>query len=210
MGFLGGVGKVASGLVKGVTGQGGADAANKGAQVQTRYLQKGVDALNSAYKDQQALLNPHLQMGNNALNSYGRLLGIGTGDGLPDYSGFINSPGRQFMLDEGENALSRMQSARGSYFSGGAGRELMRFNSGLADQTFNQYADRLGSLGSLGPQTANLLSGYRGDQARGIAGLYGNIGDARASGYVGAANSYAGAANNLLKMGMSAFTGGLL
>jgi hypothetical protein len=200
--------KGATGLVGGFTGYGGASAAGKAADAQTKGMRQGIEALNKTYADQRALLDPQLALGNKALTAYGNLLGIGTANGLPDYSGFQNQPGYKFMQEEGENALARMQSARGNLFSGGAGRELMRYNTGLADQTYNQYADRLGAFSSLGPQTANLLSGYRGQLGSGLASLYTGIGDARAAGKIGASNSYSNAAANLLNFGSSFFGGG--
>lgn len=209
MGLFSGVKKVAkgaSGFAGGFLGFGGADAAGDAADAQQKYLQRGIDALNSAYADQKNLLNPQMVWGMKGLDAYGNLLGLG--DKPADYSVFRNQPGYQFAQDEGERALGRAQAARGSYFSGGAGRELMKFNSGLADQAYQSYMNRLGSFANLGPQTANALAGYRGQQGQGTANLLSGIGDARASGYVGAANSYGGAVANLLNFGSSILGGG--
>lgn len=215
MGLFKKIKKAAGGIVGGLTGIGGADAAGKGSKAQTRYLKEGLAELDRSYQDQLGFLGPQQALGNNALNLYGGLLGVNTGAnggaGMPDYSSFFKSPGYQFQLEEGENAIGRMQSARGNLFSGGAGRELASFNSGLASQGYNDYANRLGAFANLGPQTNNLLAGYRGNLGSSKANLLAGIGDAKAAGYVGAANSYSNAAGNLLNFGSSfinPFSGG--
>lgn len=57
-------------------------------------------------------------------------------------AGFETSPGYQFRLKEGENALARAQGARGKLFSGDAIKEAMQFGQGLASDEYNTYMSR--------------------------------------------------------------------
>lgn len=207
MGILKKIKRAASGLIGGVTGMGGADAAKDASRAQQAGLREAIGTYNTTYDQQAAMLQPQQQIGNNALNMYAGLLGVGTGANgnasAPDYSAFFQSPGYQFQQEQGEQTLGRAQSARGNLFSGGAGKELMRFNNGLAAQGYNDYANRLGQFANLGPQTNNLLSGYLGQRGASIGAAQSGIGDARASGYVNSANSYNNAAGNLLNFATS-------
>ncbi len=212
MGLLGKIKKVgSSGLIGGLTGAGGARAARRGARAQQQALRQGINTLDETYDDQFNLLNPQAQIGNQALAQYGQLFGIGTGangaNGAPDYSQFFESPGYQFTQQQGEQGIGRMQSARGNLFSGGAGKELNEYNNGLASQGYNDYANRLGAFANLGPQTNQLIAGYMGQRGQGVANLQSGIGDARASGIVGAANSYSNAASNILNFVSSIYGG---
>lgn len=64
---------------------------------------------------------------------------------LPEgrYGGFQQTPGYQFVLDEGLRARDKMAASRGRYFSGGTGRELERYAQGVASQEYDNYFRRL-------------------------------------------------------------------
>lgn len=206
MGLLSSVKKVGGGLLGGVTGQGGADAASDAAAAQERFIREGIGALDTSYKNQQGLLNPFLQTGTNALNSYAGLLGLN--GGVPDYSGFKDSPDYKFALEQGQMGMDRAASAGGNLFSGNRLLEASRFNQGLATQNYQNYANRLGSLANLGPAMATQLSGYQGQLGQNKANMLSQIGDARAGGYLGQANSYSNAASNLMNFVGSFYGGG--
>lgn len=57
-------------------------------------------------------------------------------------AGFQTSPGYQFRVKEGENALARLQGARGKLFSGDAIKEAQQFGQGLASDEYNTYMNR--------------------------------------------------------------------
>lgn len=206
MGFFSSVKKVGGGLLGGITGQGGADAAGDAAAQQERFIREGIGALDQSYKNQLSLLQPYLQTGDKALSTYSSLLGL---DGAPvDYSAFENLPEYQFALQQGQLGIDRAAAAGGNLFAGGRLKEAAAFNSGLASQNFNSYANRLSALANLGPQTAGMLSGYQGNLGQNKANMLASIGDARAGGYLGAANSYSNAASNLLNFAGGFFGGG--
>lgn len=125
--------------------------------------------------------------------------GFGTGSGgTPNYANFFTSPDYQFALQQGQLGLDRTAAAGGNLFSGGRMKEAAQFNQGLASQQFNNYTNRLASLAGVGQtatqSTNNALSGAGNTVGNSLL----NMGDARASGYLGAYGAQQGGMNNAL------------
>ena len=123
-----------------------------------------------------------------------------------------NEPGYQFTQQQGEQAIERASAASGGAFTGGEAKSLDAFNTGLADQTyqnvynralstfqtqFNTYNtnqanlyNKLASTSGLGQTTATQL-GQLGQQAATAEGNDLTSGAAAtAGGIVGSANAY--------------------
>jgi len=114
------------------------------------------------------------------------------------YGGFYASPGYQFRFDEGARAYDRSAAARGQLLSGAQVKAQTRYGQGVASDEFGNYTNRLAAIAGLG-QTANGMaqnaaSNYGNQAAQGIM----DQGMARASGYLGVANTIGSAANGLL------------
>jgi hypothetical protein len=131
-------------------------------------------------------------------------------------AGDWKDPGYDFRMAEGQKALERSASARGSLLSGGALKSLTRYSQGVASDeydksftrafnTFNandtNLFNRLSLLAGNGQQATvqmgNLGANYAGSvgdnlaRAAAAGGEYATQGaNARASGYVGAANAW--------------------
>lgn len=67
---------------------------------------------------------------------------------------FQKSPGYQFRLDQGKQALERSQSARGGLLGGRALKELEQYSQGIASDEYGNYIGQLQGLYSSG-QTAS-------------------------------------------------------
>jgi hypothetical protein len=114
------------------------------------------------------------------------------------YGGFYASPGYQFRLDEGTRALDRSAAARGMLLSGAQVKAQTRYGQGVASDEFNSYANRLAAIAGLG-QTANQnVSGAAGQYGVNAANAAMNTGYARASGYMGTANTIGSIANGVM------------
>lgn len=104
-----------------------------------------------------------------------------------------STPGYQFAAEEGMQDIERSAAARGGLNSGGTLRALSRYRTGLADQTFNNYLNRLFSVAGLG-QSATGQIGAAGQATGGnIAQNLSNIGAARSSGYANQGNIWGNA-----------------
>ena len=100
-------------------------------------------------------------------------------------------------------ALERSAAARGGLMSGGTGKALQRFGQEMGSQeyqnAFNRYqAERqarlnpLQSLAGVGQTAAQNLAGQAGQFGSNLAETMGAGAQARASGYMGAANAITG------------------
>ncbi len=122
----------------------------------------------------------------------------GSGAG-PDYSPFYKSPGYDFRLQEGINAIDKSAAAKGSLFSGGTGRELTRYGQGLATQEFNSYANRLASMAGLGQTATGNTAQLGSNAANQVGGLSNSLGQTIMSGGQAQASGIAGGSNAMMQ-----------
>lgn len=164
------------------------DAADTTAQAASQAGQQQLAMFNQSRAD----LLPYRETGNQALFALADIYGVPRPDGTGGFTqgrGFEGTPGYQFQMQEGINALDRSAAAKGRLNSGATMRAAERYGSGLAAGEFNNYANRLASLANVG-QTATNNTAALGTQA---ANNYGNAlmagGNARASGYTNQAGA---------------------
>lgn len=130
---------------------------------------------------------------------------------------FQSSPGYQFQLNQGTNALEKSMASRGLLESGSFAKELDNYSQGLANQdwnnylnratgTFSNYQNQLSGLAGMGAQTSGLLSNMAVGQGSNLANLGMNYAN-NAGNIYGALGT--GAANSLLAQG-GALAGGLI
>lgn len=142
-----------------------------GAYLSNQQAKKQQRAYNDMYSQQQAflreqqnLLNPYTQAGNQALNPLTALLTGYNQQGqqltpAQRMGYFQESPGYQFRLEQGQNALNRLANARGQLFSGEQTRATERFAQGLASEEYDNFINRLMGLSNTGLQAANSQAG---------------------------------------------------
>ena len=125
--------------------------------------------------------------------------------------GFLNSAQYQFLQKQGQQALDRSAAARGMGYSGAQMKAAQQFGQGLASQQydkeydraaqeFGNYYNRLAALAQGGQQAATTASQLGGQYGQNVGGTLGSLstqlqnnigqlGNARASGYIGQANA---------------------
>ena len=113
---------------------------------------------------------------------------------------FKTDPGYAFRFKEGMRALDRGAAARGGLLSGGYARKAIRYGQDYASGEYTNVYNRIANIAGLG-QTANqtnanaaLYTGANMGTAAAQAGY------ARASGYQGASNAWANAANQVAQL----------
>ena len=134
------------------------------------------DALEAAGAKAEGVLNPYLQTGNAANSKLGGYLGLG-GAGGSAADILAASPGYQFQLDQGNQALDRQQAAKGNFFSGSALKASQDYAQGLANQTANDYYSKLAAASGAGQQAATSTTD-----------LYGSLGTAKAGAGISSSN----------------------
>lgn len=118
-----------------------------------------------------ATMSPFTTAGQLAQDRLSALLGLGGETDEEILKALQSSPGYQFRLEQGQQALDRSLAARGVLLSGRALIESQRMGQGLADQTYNDYLRSLQQQISTGLQAAG-----------GTAGLQTALGDIRGAG----------------------------
>lgn len=114
-------------------------------------------------------------------------LGLNGADGNATATGaFQTNPGYDFQRDQGLQALDRRASAAGRFQSGNADIDAMTYATGLADQSYNSWLDRLtgasntalagqtgalNNLANLATGTATQRLGLAGDVSSGLLGV---------------------------------------
>jgi len=178
----------------------GAYSSNKAAKAQERAAREGAAAEERMFNKQVALQQPMIDVRNNMLPEL-----IEASRYTPfDYNAYQNDPGVGFRFREGLKALDRSAAARGGLLGGNQLRGVTQFGQELASQeygnAFNRYqaerAARLNPLQSLvgmGQTSANTIGSAAGQYGQNMAANAAQMGNIRASGYVGQANALTGA-----------------
>lgn len=185
----------------------GASAQKSAAKIQADAATKQADAIRysadqtrAQYERTRSDLMPYMTAGTESLQSLvGKLkdgsLGAAYGQTFkaPTADEARQTPGYQFTQGEGEKGIQRAASAAGGAFTGGTLKDLMKYDTGLADATYNDTF-----LRSLQQYNTNYNT-WSNDQTRGYNFLSGvaNLGETASaqSGSLGATNQ--GQVNNL-------------
>ena len=188
-----------------------AKAAQNASQQQIAYQQQ-------ALQQMQQNLAPYQAIGTSVLpqlltslgyqgqfGSNGQLTGV-SGQGFQfNPSNLENTPGYQFTLGQGLNAVNNQQSAMGLNNSGAQGKALANYATGLAQNTYNQqYQNALNTYQTNASQLGGLLNlGQHAAAGVGNAAYnaYGAMGNAASAGTVAAGNATSNAFNSLLGLG---------
>lgn len=106
------------------------------------------------------LAQREIDIGNQGLNNQAALAGLRGNEAQGQaFQNFQQSPGQQFLVDEGERALTRNASALGGLGGGNVRRALVQFGQGNAATDFgNQFARGQQVLGSQQGSASNLAN----------------------------------------------------
>jgi hypothetical protein len=182
---------------------------NKAAKAQTHAADQQVAEFRRQYDTSRADLAPWRETGASALSKLAGMYGVGSGTtstagaagsaaGDPAYGGFFTSPGYQFRLDQGNQAVQRSAAARGQLGSGATMKAIDRYSQGLASSEYQNFSDRLAQIAGFGQNATNATVAAGESATAGIAGAYGRAGDARASSYANTGSAINGTINNAL------------
>lgn len=217
-------GAVANGII-------GSKAAGSAASTEANAYNQASGVEQSMFDQTQQNLQPFISGGTNALTSLQKLLNIGpgttgnatnpilqmlgiggpggTGAGNINPATFQGSPGFQYQIQQGTNAVTNSAAANGG-LGGNALRALQQTGQGLANQNFSQYLGQTNSaynslIGQLqnisgeGAATAGQLGSIATNVGAQIGGNDIGTGSALASGTLGSANAMAGGISGVTK-----------
>jgi hypothetical protein len=226
-------GSVTSGVLGYEGQQGIANASDNAAQLQAQEAQNSLNFQEQEFNTQQANQKPFLQAGQTAVGDLSNLLAPGgslsqpwTGTFTPPTAAQAEAtPGFQFTLQQGQNAIQNSAAAQGNLLSGGTEAALDQYSQGLAStnyqQAFNnaltQYGtayntfqnnqanqfNRLASVAGLG-QTSAAQLGQTGQQAaNNVSNTYLTTGAQQGQDMLNAASANASGYNALGNIGTS-------
>lgn len=159
-------------------------------------------------------LQPYQQAGAGALSTLQQQLPSLTAQFAPTQAQLAATPGYQFTLQQGLNAVNNSNSAKGWGNSGPGAKGIAQYSQGLASTTYNQQLQNYLAQNS---QIYNMLSGVAGmgqNAAAGIGAGAQNLGSQIGSNLISGANATAGgavgAANSVNNLGSTAMLYSLL
>lgn len=143
-----------------------------------------------------AAFDPMITASAGAVGAYGDAAGANGVEGnARAVTNFQAGPGYQFTRDQGLDAINRTAASRGLLASGNNTVDLLKYSTGLADQTWGNYLSRLqplmqmygqgiaGRAGGLTNQAqlasgmGTSIAGVNTGRGNALAGIYGDIGN---------------------------------
>lgn len=120
-------------------------------------------------------------------------------DSTTEYAGFRETPGYQFNVSEGQKAIDRSAAARGMALSSSTLKAHERFRTGLADQTYGEYMNRLAGVSGAGQAASTTTFGGYQQNAAALSDLYGQKGNALAAGTSAFGQAIGSGVNNIFR-----------
>lgn len=189
---VGAAGSVASGVM-------GASASKSAASAQEAAALNAQQIQMNMYNTTRSDLAPYRQVGADAQYAYEGLLGIGT-PGASGASGMQaaleQTPGYQFQMQQGLQALQSQYSAQGLGLSGAQIKGAQNYAQGLASSNYQTILGDYSNAMTMGENASAQTSQAGTTAATGAANAATQYGAASASGTVGATNAITGAVNS--------------
>ena len=186
-------------IAAGVTAAGSVAASTLQSSAASKAAGKANATQTAALDQSRADLAPYNTQGALATTDASNLLGLNGPDAAAAAMGnFQTSPGYQFSLDQGLRAVDAGAAASGFGRSGAALKAEQTFGTGLADQEFSNYYNRLYNLSNLGENAAAKTGANAITTGSGIAGTDLSLGSAQTSIYGNAAQGIGNAVNSYL------------
>lgn len=117
---------------------------NTGLANATGNINQGNQQLTSNYASALAPYTQNYSQAQSGVNQLGNVLGLnGAAGSASALSTLQNTPGYQFQLQQGDNAVNAAAAANGTLNSGNQDIALSNYNQGLAGTTYNNYVSQL-------------------------------------------------------------------
>jgi hypothetical protein len=127
--------------------------------------------LKDSLSNASSYLQPYYDTGAAAQKQYAGALGV---PGVPAYdpSQMVQAtPGYQFGLRQGNDAMNAQMSAQGMYGSGPQRQAAQKFGQNYGMNYYNQLMSQLQGLGQQGQQAGNQMGQWQMNTGQGLAGL---------------------------------------
>jgi endosialidase-like protein len=167
---------------------------NAGTGLATGNINTAINGNNSSYA---AALQPYLQNYSQAqagVTQLGNVLGLnGASGNASAMAALQNTPGYQFQLQQGDNAVNAAAAANGTLNSGNQNIALSNYNQGLASTTYNNYVSQLQPYLNASNSAAGGIAGVNTGQAAANASQYDSLAGLNYGSQTGIGNANANA-----------------
>ena len=113
-------------------------------------------------------------------------------------TGFMKTPGYDFRMRQGMDALESSAAARGRLLSGATMQAATEFGQDFATSEYTPYLNRLEGLSGRGQNAAAGQGVIAGQGAANVGNALGSIGDARSAGYIAKGNAFSDGIDNAI------------
>lgn len=159
-------------------------AAKDATKATTNASNAAIAQQNAMFQQMRGDLSPYMQAGQQGLAAL-------TGNK------YEQSPGYQYLMDEGLKGVDAMAAARGQINSGGHNLDLLRHAEGIAAQDYNNWWARQSDLARIGQASAAGVGAAGMGMASNIGGYLGAMGNAQAQGAFNQGNNIANTVGNI-------------
>ena len=185
-------------------------AAQNAANTQAASADRATALQREMYYQNRADMAPWRTAGVGALGTLQNELGNYAGY-VKDPSTYLQSPGYDWLVQQGVGAIDRGASATGKLDSGQRSKDLMAYGQGMAAQDYGNFLGRYGDLlnrysgiAGTGQTATNQLGAYGQNYANQAGQNMMAAGNAQAGGMINAANAKTGMYSNLSQIGSNA------
>lgn len=114
------------------------------------------------------------------------------------YSGYTKTPGYDFRLNQGLDAIQSSAAARGGLYSGAAMRDILKYGQDYATGEYTNYLARLAGMTDTGVAAAGNQANAGANMGAGVGSALASRGNASAAGAIGMGNAFSGGLQNVL------------
>lgn len=164
----------------------GASGAKSAARTQAAAADRAADVQQNIFDTTSQYFQPYRQAGENALRAYVDQVG----------TEFTQTPGYQFGLQQGLDAIEGSAAARGNLMSGATLQGLQQYGQDYATRNYDNWLNRLGGIMSTGQASAGQQAALGQNFANNQSNILAQQGNALAAGQAGAMNNLQQGINN--------------
>lgn len=197
------------GFVSDLFGGGAVKAAKQASNAQIKMERERNALIEKQYQQTRTDLEPYRNAGAPALSSYMDFLGLNGAEGGARFMDMFKnaSPGYQWGLDQGVQAIDRSAAARGRLNSGATGMALGQWGQDYGLQQLGNHANRFLGVAEMGQNASAQTGSFGAAAAQQMGEGLSNIGNAQAAGIIGAQNARSNAWGQLANLAGQAFGG---
>lgn len=118
--------------------------------------------------------------------------------GGTEYGGYTKTPGYDFRLNQGLDAIQSSAAARGGLYSGAAMRDALKYGQDYATGEYTNYLARLAGMTDTGVAAAGNQANAGANMGAGVGSALASRGNASAAGAIGVGNAFNGGLQNVL------------